>query len=416
MTTVVPLDARAEPAAAAQPVRWSRPTELLIGQGAARQAVRQAGSDAPVGLVTDANLPEGFVDDLAGRAGKRLRRIGLRPEDITLTTAEEVADALGGVRHMVAVGGGSVLDAAAVARAIISRPELPALIRRRPRPGLVLCPPGRRPVPHFTAVPTTVGTAAEVSSLATVRTDGGRKLLAGDVLTPGTAALDPAATAGLPPRLVLEGVLEAMMRLLNIHVLPPAGQCPGASDAELLALLVQLGRSGAEAAGERHGVPAALRTDVALLSARTVLGWTTLGRDPFAGKIWYLANELSALAAVRKMTATVSVVPVVWSRLLAGDTRFGDPVRLHTAWRAVRRGLGPLRLPADPVAGFRALAAAWDVPALPRTGAPPPGELACRAVRAWGGSQPMLGAFGVAELTALYREIIDQPRPRRSQR
>ncbi|MFF7795174.1 iron-containing alcohol dehydrogenase [Streptomyces sp. NPDC007991] len=416
MTTVVPLAARAEPAAAAQPVRWSRPTELLIGQGAARQAVRQAGSDAPVGLVTDANLPEGFVDDLAGPAGKRLRRIGLRPEDITLTTAEEVADALGGARHMVAVGGGSVLDAAAVARAIISRPELPALIRRHPRPGLVLCPPGRRPVPHFTTVPTTVGTAAEVSSLATVRTDGGRKLLAGDVLTPSTAALDPAATAGLPRRLVLEGVLEAMMRLLNIHALPPAGQCPGASDAELLALLGQLGRSGAEAAGERHGVPAALRTDVALLSARTVLGWTTLGRDPFGGKIWYLANELSALAAVRKMTATVSVVPVVWSRLLAGDTRFGDPVRLHSAWRALRRGLGPLRLPADPVAGFRALAAAWDVPALPRTGAPPPGELASRAARAWGGSQPMLGAFGVAELTALYREIIDQPRPRRSQR
>ncbi|GAP49687.1 iron-containing alcohol dehydrogenase [Streptomyces azureus] len=415
MTTVVPLAVRAEPATAFQPARWSRPTELLIGQGAAREAVRQARSDGTTVLVTDTSLPEGLVDRLVGPAGKRLRRLGLHPGSITLASSGEIADSLGDVRHVVAIGGGSVLDAAAVARAILSRPELSTLIRRPTMPGLILCPPGRRPVPRFTAVPTTVGTAAEVSSLATVLACDRRKLVTGDALTPGTAALDPAATAGLPRRLLLEGVLEAMMRLLNICALPPVGQCPGASDAELLTLLAQLGRSGAEAANARYDVPAPLRIDIALLSARTVLGWTALGRDPFGGKIWYLSNELSTLAGVRKMTATVSVAPVVWSRLLAGDTRFGDPARLHTAWQALWRALGPMRLPTDPVAGFRALVAAWDVPALRKTEAPPPQELAWRTAQAWGGSQPMLGAFSAAELTALYREIIDQPRPRRSQ-
>jgi NADP-dependent alcohol dehydrogenase len=308
-----------------------------------------------------------------------------------------------------------VLDAAALARAIVSHPRLPTVIRRHMRPGLVVCPPEGRPVPRFTAVPTTVGTAAEVSALATALTGDQRKLVLGDALTPSAAALDPAATADLPRRSLLEGVLEAMMRLLNIFALPPTGQCPDASDGELLTLLGQLGHAGAAAAHARYGVPAALRTDIALLSARTVLGWASLGRDPYGGKIWYLSNELSTLAAVRKMTATVSVAPVVWCRLLAGDTRFGYPVRLHTAWHALRRGLGPMRLPTDPVAGFRSLVAAWDIQSLRRTEALRPQELAWRAVRVWGGGQPMLGAFSATELTALYREILDQPRLRRTQ-
>lgn len=53
------------------------------------------------------------------------------------------------------------------------------------------------------------------------------------------------------------------------------------------------------------------------------------------------------------MAATLVMAPLVWSRMLAADTRFGHCDQLRSAWAAVCRGMPTLS--AAPVEGLREL-------------------------------------------------------------
>jgi NADP-dependent alcohol dehydrogenase len=290
------------------------------------------------------------------------------------------------------------MDQAALARLFVAAPDTPSRIRLGgPRPGLVHGPPSHLlgPHPQLVCVPTTVGTAAEASCAATVAVHGRRKLVMHPMLSADTAVLDPAATESLPSRLLREGTLEAMMRMTNAFLSPPGANCPQSCDDEALHLL----RSLAEA-----GTTGRAPTEVAVLSLRTIIGTSMVGRDPFAAKTWFLANELAATAGVRKMAATAAVLPVVWERVMDGDGRFGDRSRLRQAWAAVRAG-APW-VPVDPVPGVRTLAAEWGVTPAPGAVADP-AELAASAARAWGAGLPMLGGFTTGELTELYTEAME---------
>ncbi|WP_051837637.1 iron-containing alcohol dehydrogenase [Streptomyces sp. NRRL WC-3742] len=397
---------------------WQRRTRLHLGAESGVRTLAQ-GPSADTVLMTDRDLPEAVTGPLAEAArvasGGRLRTVTLDPRALTLDAVEELADTVRGSTRLVAVGGGSVLDAAALARLLSTDGQAARRIRHGgPRPGLVAlagAPAATAPHeggPELVAVPTTVGTAAEVSSAATVLVDGARKLVMAEPLAADLAVLDPQATATLPTGLLLEGVLEALCRLLNTYLPEPGPHVPRAGDAEACSLLVRLAGAGHEAAPGQGLAPAAappeLRTELALLSAQTVLGWSMLGRDPFVGKVWYLANELSLATGARKMSATVLVLPAVWARVLAGDTRLGDAGRLRTAWQAVRTGIPDL--PEDPPAGIAELARRWGVPAC-RTDGQDPAVLAARAARVWGAGLPMLGAFRTAELTELYTDVLE---------
>ncbi|MFD0564525.1 daptide-type RiPP biosynthesis dehydogenase [Kitasatospora saccharophila] len=395
---------------------WQRPSRLHVGAGSAVQALA-AGPAADTLLLTDRGLPGSVTGPLLAAArsaaGSRLRVLALEPETLALPEIEQLADTVRESARVVAVGGGSVLDAAALARLLAGDPAAIRRIRHGGgRPGLVAltgpaAPAGGlhrspRAAPELVAVPSTVGTAAEVSAAATVRVDGGRKLVMAASLAADLAVLDPAVTATLPPALLREGVLEALCRLLNTYLPEPGRQVPRVGDAEARTLLRRLARAGRQA--EQGRASAELRTELALLSAQTVLGWSMLGRDPFAGKVWYLSNELSSATGARKMSATVAVLPAVWARVLDGDARLGDAGRLREAWRAVRSGLPDL--PEQPVTGIAELARRWGVPPCPAAGQDP-ARLAARAARGWGAGLPMLGAFRTAELTRLYADVLE---------
>ncbi|MFJ6216956.1 daptide-type RiPP biosynthesis dehydogenase [Streptomyces sp. NPDC092296] len=388
---------------------WQRTTRLHFGAEAGRQTLAQ-GPAVPTVLLTDLYLPASVTDPLAAAAEAaapgRLRTLRLDPATVTLESIEELAGQLAGAARLVAVGGGSVLDAAALARLLAADADAAPRIRHGgARPGLVAFPAqsGSAAGCELVAVPTTVGTAAESSAAATVLVADARKLVMCASIAADIAVLDPRATATLPRHLLLEGVLEALCRLLNTYVLTPGPNCPAAGDAEARSLLTRLARAGHTAAGT-PAAPDELRAEIALLSAQTVLGWSMLGRDPFAGKVWYLSNELSLAAGVRKMSATVTVLPVVWSRILDGDTRFGEAARLRAAWQAVQRGLP--ELPDHPAEGVRELARRWDVAPCPPDTADP-ARLAARAARGWGSGLPMLGAFRTHELRTLYADVLE---------
>jgi len=389
---------------------WQRRTRLHVGADSGVRTLAQGPSAGTV-LMTDRGLPEAVTGPLAEAAraasGGRLRTVALDPRALTLDTAEELAAAVGGSARLVAVGGGSVLDAAALARLLSTDSQAARRIRHGgPRPGLVALAGATAPHaggPELVAVPTTVGTAAEVSSAATVLVDGARKLVMAEPLAADLAVLDSRATATLPTGLLLEGVLEALCRLLNTYLPEPGRHVPRTGDAEACSLLARMARAGHEAA-LAPAAPPELRTELALLSAQTVLGWSMLGRDPFVGKVWYLANELSLATGARKMSATVLVLPAVWARVLAGDSRLGDAGRLRSAWQAVRSGLPDL--PEHPPSGIAELARRWGVRTC-RTDDQDPAALAARAARSWGAGLPMLGAFRTAELAELYTDVLE---------
>ncbi|MEV0449776.1 iron-containing alcohol dehydrogenase [Streptomyces sp. NPDC050600] len=388
------------------PAVWQRSTRVHLGEGALAEALAEERAAHAV-VVVDARQPG--LPALVGPVphAARTTLVRLDPAACGLDTVVRLAETLRTANVVVAAGGGTVLDAAALARLCVAVPGTPGAVRLGGgRPGLVRGPAGdATPSPRLVAVPTTVGTAAEVSAAATVVVDGHRKLVMHPLLAADVAALDPAATATLAVQSVLEGALEAVLRLCNGYLPQPTRRCPAPVDGESTSLLRDLVRAA------EGGAPT---LDIAVLSTRTILGFAAVGRDPFAGKVWYLANELSSLAGIRKIPATLAVLPPVWSRVRDGDSRFGIPARLAEVWETIRAA-SRTDLPRDPAAGITALADSWGITPpswpLPRRTcttpvAPDAGVLAARAVRAWGGGLPMLHGIGHDDLVRLYADAL----------
>jgi NADP-dependent alcohol dehydrogenase len=382
---------------------WAPASRVSIGAGSAEELAAHHGQRGRVALIVDANLAAEVTAALRRALGVRGRWWALTPEliDVTLleATATTIAAELGEVDAILAVGGGSVLDAAAVLRVMLAggRPRVPPALTLG-RSGLVVLP-AVEPMPRLLAVPTTVGTAAEVSRAATLLLAGRRRLLNAAHLAADEVALDPGMTRTLPPGLLRTGITEAILRTINLLIAPPGRGWYPAADEEAHCLLTALARRGTVACGAHDDE---LRLDVAVLSVRTVLGSWVTGRHPFVGRTWFCANELASVAGVSKMAATLVMAPLVWTRVLAGDTRFGRSDRLTSAWAAVCRGVPTL--PRAPVAGLRYLAALWDLPRMTWPAEVGAGELALRTLRFWGGGLPMLAGFDRNDLHALFRQ------------
>jgi acetaldehyde dehydrogenase/alcohol dehydrogenase len=122
---------------------------------------------------------------------------------------------------IVALGGGSVLDAAKAMRLFHEHPgldlrelTLPFLDARK-RVARFPAGPGRV---RLVAVPTTAGTGSEVSPAA-VLTAGGRKLTLVDyTLVPDVAVVDPTLTLSMPPELTADTGVDALTHALEAYV------------------------------------------------------------------------------------------------------------------------------------------------------------------------------------------------------
>jgi alcohol dehydrogenase class IV len=131
------------------------------------------------------------------------------PESVTLLAArvsQKRPDAV------LAIGGGSVLDAAKCAAALAGHPRLdPPTVRELCRTGI------EEPGIPVTAVPTTPGTGAEATPFATVwDRGGGHKLsLRGPGMTPVVAVLDPDLLVGLPQGQTESCMLDALAQALE---------------------------------------------------------------------------------------------------------------------------------------------------------------------------------------------------------
>ena len=117
-----------------------------------------------------------------------------------------------GCDSLVAVGGGSPMDTAKAAAALLARPD-------RTLSQLAGLLKVRRPIPPFIAVPTTAGTGSETTIAAVVTGPDHHKYAVSDLcLIPRCAVLDPLLTVSLPPRTTAETGMDALTHAVEAYL------------------------------------------------------------------------------------------------------------------------------------------------------------------------------------------------------
>lgn len=206
---------------------WSYPTTVVFGAGGLRKAARAcsgAGIRRPL-VVTDPGLAQ---LEPAQRLLAVLREAGLesglftevRPNPVAANIEAGVkAFTAGGHDGVVALGGGSALDAGKVIAFMVgqTRPiwdfeDVGDHWTRADTDGI-------RPV---VAIPTTAGTGSEVGRAGVV-TDASthtKKIIFHPLMMPKTAILDPEVTVGLPPKLTAATGMDALAHCLEAYCAP----------------------------------------------------------------------------------------------------------------------------------------------------------------------------------------------------
>lgn len=117
-----------------------------------------------------------------------------------------------GCDSLVAVGGGSPMDTAKAAAALLARSD-------RTLSQLAGLLKVRRPIPPFIAVPTTAGTGSETTIAAVVTGADHHKYAVSDLcLIPRCAVLDPLLTVSLPPRTTAETGMDALTHAVEAYL------------------------------------------------------------------------------------------------------------------------------------------------------------------------------------------------------
>ncbi|MGZ6069793.1 MAG: iron-containing alcohol dehydrogenase [Myxococcaceae bacterium] len=203
---------------------FSFPTRVVLGPGALRrlpEEVRRLGLHRPL-VVTDAGVVKaGLVDrvlSILGEAGLvhvLFDRVTPDPTERDVFAGLE-AYRTGGCDGIIALGGGSPLDAAKLVQLLTS--HAPPLSQYDDATG------GDRfvvhPLPPLIAIPTTAGTGSEVSrsGVAFLQDTGRKTVIFAPALLPRVAICDPELTYGLPPRATAATGLDAFTHCLEAYL------------------------------------------------------------------------------------------------------------------------------------------------------------------------------------------------------
>lgn len=192
---------------------------LLQGEGAlsavGEHASRLAGAGKAVLLVADPGLQaSGLIDEALAALGKA----GVRPvlfDDIKSDPSDRQVDAgaalarSSGARAVVALGGGSAMDAGKLIAAIAPAESaaIDYALCARPLPA--------SPLPKI-CIPTTAGTGSETTRVSVIGdAEGAKQWYWGNELRADLVVLDPTATAGLPAYLTAATGIDALVHAME---------------------------------------------------------------------------------------------------------------------------------------------------------------------------------------------------------
>lgn len=198
---------------------------------------------------------------------------------------------------LVAVGGGSPMDTAKAAAALVVRPgkapeQLAGLLKVR------------RAIPPFIAVPTTAGTGSETTIAAVVTGADHHKYAINDLcLIPRCAVLDPLLTVSLPPHTTAETGMDALTHAVEAYTgrFYPTRQTDAMAEEAVVTIFRTLEHACA------HGDDVEARQALLTASYQAGVAFTRAG----VGNVHAIAHTLGGLYGVGHGLANAVLLPVV---------------------------------------------------------------------------------------------------------
>ena len=198
-------------------IKWKEPERVdgVDSFHSIPEILEQAGVWAPM-IVTGPRIGKsGFLKDLYNELSERSVIYDQVRPDPTISQIEEMYHVY--QRHecdsIIAIGGGSNMDAAKALAARVARPEKTLQdMRGQLKVG--------REVPFFIAVPTTAGTGSETTVAAVVTDDTqNRKYAINDpVLVPDYAVMDPSLSVSLPADMTATTGMDALTHAVEAYL------------------------------------------------------------------------------------------------------------------------------------------------------------------------------------------------------
>ena len=279
---------------------WRRP-ECITGAGSLQrlpELLKSAGCHKPMIVASrrQCAAPDfmAMAEKLPAWSGFHSVTANPRIETVEQIAARFRAE---GCDSMVAIGGGSPMDAAKAAAARLARPDrtvgqLKGLLRVH-----------KKIVP-FAAVPTTAGTGSETTIAAVVTDENHHKYAVNDLcLIPRWAILDPALTVSLPAQVTAETGLDALTHAVEAYtnVLYNTRQTRELARQAVAAIFEYLPRACAD------GTDLRARQEMLAASYRAGFAFTRAS----VGNVHALAHTLGGLYNVPHGRANAALLPVM---------------------------------------------------------------------------------------------------------
>jgi alcohol dehydrogenase class IV len=189
-------------------------TRIIFGDGEAATLPELARSFGVRSLVVTGAAPERAAAMVASLAAETFAVPGEPTVELVREGARRVRDA--GCDVVVAIGGGSAIDAGKAIAAVASNGGEPLEFLEVVGKGRAIA---ASPLP-FIAVPTTAGTGSEVTRNAVLGSaeHGVKASLRSPLMLPRVALVDPELTYGLPPAVTASTGLDALTQLIEPYV------------------------------------------------------------------------------------------------------------------------------------------------------------------------------------------------------
>ena len=363
--------------------RWSSPTTVYTG-GLAQLPAALRGS--PMLLIAD----EALADQIDAVRSRVAAAAVVRIAPGSATAEEAVLEAVTARPGWVPVslGGGGVMDL--VRLAALARVDPAANGLRVDTDGVSVLPTAA--VNPAVCIPSTIGTAAEVSAVAVRRLPAGVAMIVSPGLRAAATVLDPALTGTLPSTVQRAGLIEPWARVVVPAVTGARLRFQDGLARSLGTTLVELGEDASRSDGQPD---AGWRLAAALASVQTHLGLVSVGRPPAGHALWPIATELGGAAGLIKVDALAALIPA-WLRCL------GDGV-LSRAWGSSERvqdllGTDPATAAERMASWLRRLGRPVRLPAGVDVGA-----VVSRVVQPWQASGLFLAGVRRAEIATVIR-------------